>query len=382
MNARGIIGGLTAALLATTLVGGTSGPAAADADGTVVDRASVPGNPLVPTVRDVPMVVTSDGTTLLAATTAGLTKYAVTRRSVKRLGTNGSVPTGGPRDVEVLPGGRFAYVTYTRPTYPQRWSYVQVFNVRRERPRLVRTMKFRSLGLIYDTAIAPDGRLFLGALDEVKVLDLDHPGHPTRAESIEEPQGAGVMEVTPDGTRLVAAPLVVPPADGDPIRVWDITRPEETVFEREGTVVVPGPEGTKSWIEAIAISPHGDAIHVESSYCDSVCEDSAPSISRLRFSDLTREATVERSWPMPFDFLAGPAPDGSKLFVRTGFTTDEPETKPRGLSWLDPGLTTHHEVAGVGNVRGVAVSPGGKTRGMLYAAGRKSGKLRLYAVRF
>ena len=87
-------------------------------------------------------------------------------------------------------------------------------------------------------------------------------------------------------------------------------------------------------------------------------------------------------WGTPFDFLAGLAPGGGKVFVRTGYTTDESETRPRGLSWLDPDLTTHHEVAGVGNVRGVAVSPGGRTRGMVYAAGRKAGKLRIYAVRF
>jgi hypothetical protein len=381
VTTRGIIGGLTAALLATTMVGAASGPAAADDDGTVVGRAAVRGRPLVPTVRDVPMRVTPDGTTLLAATTAGLTKYAVTRRSVRLLGTDRHVPAGGPRTVEVLPDGRFAYVTYLRPsdgTSPT----VQVFNLRRDRPRLVRTLRFRSLRAIYDTVVSPDGRLFLGAVDTIKVLDLDRPGRPARAGSVDEPQGAGVLTVTPDGSRLVTAPLVVPQQKGDPIRVWDISRPEATVLEREGTVVVPEAEGYGSWIEAMRVGPQGDAVYVESSYCSLDCENSSPQVSRLRFSDLTREATFERTWPTGFPFLAGVAPGGGKVFIRTGFTTDEPETRPRGLAWLDPDLATHHEVAGVGNVRGVAVSPGGRTRGMVYAAGRKAGKLRIYAVRF
>jgi hypothetical protein len=194
MKARGIVSAFTAALLATAAIGGGSSPAAADADGTVVARAAVRGNPLVPTVRDVPMVVTPDGMTLLAATTAGLTKYAVNRQSVRLLGTNRTVPAAGPRTVEIHPGGRFAYVTYTRP-YPQKYSVIQVFDLRRDRPRLVRTMKFRSLGNIYDTALAPDGRLFLGAFDRIKVLDLTRPGHPTRAGSITDPQGAGLVRV-------------------------------------------------------------------------------------------------------------------------------------------------------------------------------------------
>jgi WD40 repeat protein len=370
-----------AAVLASTMIGAVSGPAAADADGTVVGRAAVRGNPLVPTVRDVPMAVTSDGTTLLAATTAGLTKYAVTRHSVKLLGTNRAVATGGSRDVEVLPNGRFAYVTYARP-YPEKYSVIQVFNLRRDRPRLVRTMKFRSLGVIYDTVVSPDGRLFLGASDRIKVLDLTRPGHPTRAGSITEPQGAGVLAVTPDGSRLVTAPLVVPREDDDPVRVWDISSPEMTALEREGTVPVPQADGNGSWISALAVSPDGEGLYVESYYCDVECEDSYPSLARLRLSDLSTESRVERAWGTPFDFLAGPNPGGGKVFVRTGYTTDEPETKPRGLSWLDPDLSTHHEVAGVGNVRGVAVSPGGRTRGMVFAAGRKKGTLRIYAVRF
>jgi hypothetical protein len=381
MNTRGIIAGLTAALLATTLVGGTSGPAAADADGTLVDRAALAGNPLVPTVRDVPMAVTDHGSTLLTATTAGLTKYALTRRSVKRLGINRTVPTGGPRDLEVLPGGRFAYVTYTAHSSVD-LPYVQVFNLRRDRPRLVRTMKFRALAAVYDTALSPDGRLFLGSYDTIKVLDLEHPGHPARAGSIEEPQGAGALAVTPDGARLITARLRKTEPNANPIRVWDITGRGEVTLEREGTVGVPGGEDRKSRVKTLVMSPRGDAIFVESSYCDGECEDSAPYVSRVRFSDLSHEAATERVWSKPPDFLAAIAPDASKVFMRTGFTTDEPETRPRGLSWLDPGLTTHHEVAGVGNVRGVAVSPGGKTAGMLYAAGRKSGKLRVFAVRF
>jgi hypothetical protein len=380
VTTRGIIGGLTAALLATTMVGAASGPAAADDDGTVVGRAALRGNPLVPTVRDVPMRVTPDGTTLLAATTAGLTKYAVTRRSVRLLGTNRRVPAGGPRTVEVLPDGQFAYVTYLRPS-DETSPTVQVFNLRRDRPRLVRTLRFRSLRAIYDTVVSPDGRLFLGAVDTIKVLDLDRPGRPARAGSIDEPQGAGVLTVTPDGSRLVTAPLVVPQQEGDPIRVWDISRPEETVLEREGTVVVPEAEGYGSWIEAMRIGPQGDAVYVESSYCSLDCENSYPSIARLDFSDLLPEDETGPNTRF-HGFLESVSPGGGQVFVRAGFTTDEPETRPRGLAWLDPDLATHHEVAGVGNVRGVAVSPGGRTRGMVYAAGRKAGKLRIYAVRF
>jgi WD40 repeat protein len=380
VKTREIVGVLTAAVLASTMIGAVSGPAEADADGTVVGRAAVRGKPLVRTVRDVPMAVTSDGTTLLAATTAGLTKYAVTRHSVKLLGTNRTVQTDARRDLEILPGGRFAYVTYTRP-YPEKYSAIQVFNLRRDRPRLVRTMKFRSLGVITDTVVSPDGRLFLSATDKIKVLDLTRPGHPVRAGSITE-EGAVVLAVTPDGSRLVTAPLVLPREEADLVRVWDISSPEATVLERQGAVPVPQSEGNGSWIKGLAVSPDGEGLYVESYYCDVECEDSYPSLARLRLSDLSTESRVERAWGTPFDFLAGLTPGGGKVFVRTGYTTDEPETKPRGLSWLDPDLAVHHEVAHVGNVRGVAVSPGGRTRGMVFAAGRKAGKLRIYAVRF
>lgn len=378
MDTGGRVAGLTAALLAIGMAATSGGPAVADANGTVVARAALAGRP-VPggNSRMVPMAVTENGKILITVTTAGISKYSVTRHSVKRLGRSAAKPDEGKRlDLEVLPDGRFAYVTDQATSGPEA-SRMQIFDLRRDRPRLVRTLTFPALGRVHDTEMAPDGRrLFLRAYEKLKVLRLGHPARPRRERSIVEPGGYGPLQVTADGTRMLTALTSAGRGAGNTIRVWDISDAGHPVVEREGTVRLPG-DDTASWIEEIAISPRGDAIYVKSGYCNDVCEDSYTDTTRLRFSDLATEAQTGPGFGLRAEFLQTVSNGGGKIFMQWLDVS-----RSQTLVWADPQLSNRHKVGGIGDVRGMALSPGGKTRGMVFVAGNRSGKLRISAVRF
>ena len=376
MNTRGRCAGFAVGLIAIAVAGVGAGPAVADDDGTVVARAPLAGGPVPGNHGSVvPMAVTADGKTLVAVTTAGITKFAVTRHGTSRLGRNPAPPDHERMDLEVLPDGRFAYVT-DQP-YSSSESRIQIFGLRRDRPRLVRTLRFPGLGRIYDTEITPDGRrLFVRAYEKLKVLRLGHPANPRREPTIYEPDGYGPLAATPDGTRLLTTLASSERGVGNTIRVWDISRPGEPVLEREGTARIPGTD-TASWIDEFAVSPRGDAIYVKSGYCNDVCEDSYTETTRLRFSDLTTEAQTTRGTGTRYEFLHAVSNGGGKVFMRW-----QDVYRNGALVWLDPQLSNPTYATGVGDVRGIALSPGGKTRGTVYVAGRRSGKLRIFAVRF
>ena len=379
MSSRGIVAALTMGLLATMAPGS---PASADADGTVVTSVALPGWPPGVLVGEVPMAVSQDGRKLVTVTTAGISQYLLGRRTATRLGTGTATPDDRRLELEVLPSGKFAYVTDT--PYSRAPSRMQVFDLRRKSPRLVRTLTFSGLGQVHETEMTPDGRrLFLAGRDSIQILRLGNPARPTKGPSASEPR-SGALKITPDGTRMVTAPASgAKEGAGNPVRVWDITRKGGPVVEREGTVVLPGREDTTTWIDELGISPQNDAVYVESGYCVSECDGSyATETTRLRFSDLATEAQTAEE---PFgseDFAPVVGAAGTRVYVRTGGTTDEDETPSRGLSWWDTQLTSEHAVAGVGNVRGLAVSPGGISRGTVYVAGRKHSELRIYGVRF
>ena len=69
--------------------------------------------------------------------------------------------------------------------------------------------------------------------------------------------------------------------------------------------------------------------------------------------------------------------NGRRVYARSAFTDDQ-DSPPGSIVWLDSSLTMRNQVIGVGDVVNLDISPGGATRGLLYATTRTSGgKLRV-----
>ena len=374
MRTRGSALVTSVTLTLAALVVAAPSPAAAPAvTGRVTANEPLPGTVDLTFGSGMDSVVTPDGKLLLASTNAGLSRMTLTRDHIVRTGTNSRGTDG---TVLPHPNGRLAYVVRTVP-YRQR---LQVFDLRSRTPRLLRTLDLPGLGKAYGAALTPDGRrLFLTSADSVQILRLGSPGRPTKGPRFD--LRVGSPAITPDGTRLVG---IHSSRDAqDTVRVWDISQRGTLPLVAEREVVLP--DRTQSYgLHSVLISPDGASLYVTATMFPLGCEEGdcgvETEVVRLRFSDLEQIGRLPRSADGKETFPAEVSNNGRRLYATSRFTDDQ-DTPPGSVVWLDNGLLTRNQVVNFGELVDLTISPGGATRGLLYGTTvPKPGRLKVASV--
>lgn len=365
---------LALAALVTAAPAPAAAPAVARAPGKVTANEPLPGSVDLVFGDGMDAAVSPNGRLLLASTNAGLSRMTLTRDHIARTGTNTEAVLG---EVIVHPDGEVAYVVREAP-YRQR---LQVFDIRSRTPRLLRALALPDLGRIQGAAVTPDGRrLLLSGRTTLQVLRLGDPAHPTKGPTIEQP-GLGALTITPDGTRLATVHSV----SGEPetIRVWDVTRRGRLPLLTEREVLLP--DRTQGyWLGGILVSPDSRSLYVAAGMSPLGCEEGDCGIEtevvKLRLSDLEQIGRLPRSPDGKETFPAAVSNNGRRVYARSAFTDDQ-DSPPGSIVWLDRGLATRNPLIGVGDVIEVDISPGGATRGLLYATTLGgNGRLRVRSV--
>jgi hypothetical protein len=355
----GLVTALTLALAA--LVVAAPAPAAAPAaTGKVTADEPLPGSVDVVFGDGMDAAVSSNGRLLLASTNAGLSRMTLTRDHVVRTGTNARAVLG---DVIVHTDGKVAYVVREAPARQR----LQVFDIRSRTPRLLRALTLPDLRRIQGAALTPDGRrLLLSGTATLQVLRLGDPARPTKGPTISQP-GLGDLTITPDGTRLVTVHSVRD--EPETVRVWDVTRRGRLPLVTEREVLLP--DRTQGYsLGGILAGPDSRSLYVTASMFPLGCEEGDCGIEtevvRLRLSDLAQIGRLPRSADGKETFPAAVSNNGRRVYARSAFTDDQ-DSPPGSIVWLDRALTTRNPVIGVGDVVELDLSPGGATRGLLYA---------------
>jgi hypothetical protein len=321
--------------------------------------------------------VSPNGKLLLASTNAGLSRMRVTPDHIARTGTNRRAVLGS---VMVHPAGRVAYVVRQAPETQR----LQIFDIRSRTPRLLRTLKLPELGRIAGAAMRPDGlRLYLSSRDTLQILRLDRPRRPAKGPTVQQ-AGLGALVMHPNGASLVTV-------HSDPVhhtvQVWSVAQPAplkrgELPLVQEREIVLP--ERTQSFsLESVLVSPDGESMYVTAAMFPLGCEEGDCGIEtevvKARFATLGTDR-LPRSPDGRETFPTVVSNNRRRVYALSAFTDDQ-DRPPAGIVWLDSDLTSRNQVVDVGNVIDLTISPGGATRGLLYATTqRDNGRLKVSSV--
>ena len=356
----GIAGVLAAALVAATLVA----PSSAQAPHPVIASTKAVGSFAVVAVRP-------NGRAALVLSSAGLTKYAISDTSVRRLGTTKIWKGDGPSrpDVHIHPGGAIAYVVWEKA--------IRVFDITGSKPRALRTLQLDQIFGYHSTfawegAFAPDGRHFYLLGDQwLQVLDTRHPGRPTRGRGSTTPGDVRVtnLAVTPNGGALALGGST---EDRATLLVYSLKDAAAPVLARQGVLEVAGwtAESTTFVDHLVA---RNNSIYVNVATWRDSRESHEYAVLRVRRSDLAVTGQADETEGDGSPVVRATSPAGNLVYL-TYFhpsDVDQPVAEPHSLVRTDLGLGATHHVR-VGDVVNLAVSPGGRTKGLLVVVVRTS----------
>ncbi|MFC6344771.1 hypothetical protein ACFP8W_22515, partial [Nocardioides hankookensis] len=336
--------------------------AAAPAPAKVVAAAPFPGHGATDTA------VTPDGRMLVVKTNAGLTTYAIGPSAMKRLGTT-RLPGANSYKMLLLRGGRYAYLVREHTE-----EILKIYDLRGRAPRLVRTVKLVAQPQyrdVRDAVLTPDGRQLVIVTEMfIQTYLLGDPTRPRVAKRTSLISDTRTIAVSPDSTQLLLDDRV----GGAALYRLTLRRDGSISGADDGYTeyLVPGWEDRRylSRITELNYSPGGASVFAEiQSPVEPGSTRVTSAVARIRISDMT----MVRSLVAPDDaqqyFLQTRSNNGARVYLTSGDTSDQQELLPRRALWVDgTNLAVRHYVSGLGDVRSLAVSPAGRTRGRLFAA--------------
>lgn len=294
----------------------------------------------------------------------------------------------GELDLAVHPSGRFVYVAIQPWKRTQKYA-VLIFRVDRPKPRLVKTIRLNktypdSRVKVWSMALRPDGkRLYLHARTDLLTFAMKRGAAGELVSVHRKAVGFPEMAVTPDGTKLLTG---VNKGDSTRFlryRVWDITGnrpvagPERRVdlaaydFEEPVSLstIVPAPDNSTAYVQG---SSWGE------DYAD------IP-VARIGLADGTIRSTLGNPFgAYRFEELLGVSPSGHRTFGlnRGPGGSDSDERDPflaRANRTLGDFQRLRRERFALEDA--FAVSPAGRTKGLIYSTQRKNGKRYLVSIR-
>ena len=341
----------------------------------VVAAAPYPGH------GEAETAVTGDGTTLVVYNSAGLTTFTVGPHQVARRGTTTVNRSHEFAELLLHPGSRFAYLVNEVPDRP---AAVKVYDLAGRAPRLVRTVGFASAiperknRVFYDATLTHDGsRLLLLGPGFVQVLGLGRPARPHVGQRFAVDR-AYDFTVTPDGKHLVVGGS----NDDEGVRLtrYALAANGAPELELSASLVVPGWEDRtdRTWVSKLVPGAGGGSVLVQlGSYYDEGGDSAQEmtAIARVRIGDLGLAAATVPDDGAEQLFLEDLSGGGGRVYLRSGYTTDEPEIRPRSALWTDAAtLRARHALGGLGDVRSLSFSTAGPSRGRLFAAVVRNGR--------
>jgi hypothetical protein len=273
---------------------------------------------------------------------------------------------------------------------------VRVLDITGDTPRAARTLRMDQLfgaddqpgpdyRQIYDAALSRDGRhLYLLGGRRVQVLDLTHAGRPTRGQTVAFPTdvAAFTMAVTPNGGALVLGGSTYGESRREMLAVYSLSDAAKPRLVRRA--VLP------SFGLVVNVVARNSSIYVGLMAEVEYDGYAAYKVVRVRHSDLTvigREQETTFGQPDWAEherepYVEATSPAGNLVYLTYhNLVEDRWVGGPRQLAWTDLDLGTVHRIAGVGEVEALAVSPGGRTKGLLVVAARTSRGQRLELVK-
>lgn len=368
---RVLIAGVTTSALATAAL---VAPGSAQAPHPVIASTKAVGS------SSADVAVRPNGRGAVVLSSAGLTKYAISGTSVRRLGTTkiwkGVLPSR--HDVLIHPGGSIAYVVWERA--------IRVFDITGSTPRALRTIQVDQLfgdhsDRAWEGAFAPDGRhLYLLADGWLQVLDTRHPGRPARGKGAALPEDVRFLQsiaVTPNGGALA---LGGKSEDRATVLVYSLKDSAAPVLARRGQVEVSGWTGA-STTSVDQLVARNSSIYVGVATWRDYRESAEYAVLRVRRSDLAVIGQADETEGDGSPVVHATSPAGNLVYL-TYFhpsDVDQPVAEPHSLVRTDLGLGVSHHVR-VGDVADLAVSPGGRTKGLLAVVVRTGSGLRFELV--
>lgn len=338
---------------------------------------------------------TADGRFVVAVNKSDqLVRYRVRPTRIREVGHTKSLNKlrhlhSGDVHVAVHPGGRFAYVGIQPWRKSQKYA-VLVFNIDRTRPKLVRTISLKDVYpdkavQVRSMAMRPDGkRLYLGVRGDLVTFDMGR-GRAGELVSVESGQRVGWsnLAVTPDGTRLISGIAGNGSPDFVRYRTWDITSsapvpgPEQRIdlteigFEDDTSLrkIVPARDNTTAYVQI-----------------ESWVDDYADMLTaRVDLTDGTIEATTGSPFgAYKFEELLGRSPSGRRVYgLNSGPGGGEADSRDPYLARTDGDLASYQrlEPGRFALDKAFAVSPAGKTKGLIYSTQKRNGKRYLVSIK-
>lgn len=316
------------------------------------------------------IAVTPNGKWLLAATDKGLTKMSITRNHIATTGRNRRADAG---EILAHPNNRIAYIRDDHR--------LQVFNITGKKPKLLRALKFREKYVI-DVAIRPDGKRLYAILDSghdtggLQVLKTGRPSHPKAGTYVQDAT-LNATVVLPGGNRLIA--LRRGEDDNRWLSVFDITKLKqgELPLIAERNIVPSDIPQSNFWAGSMLLTPNGKQLYMSMGRYD------RSFVARFRVSDLKVRARLPGTGARRPQTRATVMANGGRRVYGLHTLSDDQEAWPGKIVWLDPKLSKRHTLTGVGGpAYDLAMSPGGRTKGLLYSLldRRKGTQLRVLSI--
>ncbi|GAA4717972.1 hypothetical protein [Nocardioides conyzicola] len=378
----------TLALVAVpTAVAADTGVAASSASHRAAAKPRITASAAVPGRGGfVHAAATRSGKFLFISGPRGLTKYRITPHRIVRLGTAPQLaqlhPT--PHPFVLHANGEFAYMPHEVGDH----VVLRVIDLRRDTPRLVRSVRVPSATYFTDVAISPRRGRFLYVLVEggIRRFQLEVPGFPEYAD-----------RAPIDGRRLAVRPPL-----GNELAVGDTsseTTPDGEVLRSrlsghetddaalttvaEAPLTVAGREDEDLVVLDLMFSPRGASIYVTLLGQPSACEGECGELDRtsiLRFRTSGGLAPKEVITAKHEFALEGMNAKGTRLYGIEPATT-WPSNRDATVVWYDAHLRREHRLTGFRAAETLTVSQRGDTRNLVYVVYGKGKGLRVSSVR-
>ncbi|KRF17032.1 hypothetical protein ASG90_06770 [Nocardioides sp. Soil797] len=334
---------------------------------------------------------TADGRFLVGVKNERLVRYRIKPDKIREVGR--SRPTDlfrlSDQEIVVHPSGRFAYV-HVYSYVKRSKSAVIVFRIDRPNPKLVKTIKAKNVhpskrANLKAMAMRPDGkRLHLIVGRDLVTLRMGN-GQRAKVLSVQKDLSVGTpMVTTPDGETLISTLS----GQGSPhyasYRKWDISGVGAPVPGPEQRIdLTPFDLEDESGVAAIVIGPDSTTAHVQ--IREWVEDGFNEAIARVRLAD--GEITAVLGDPFGryhLEQLLGRSPSGKRIYgLNRGPGGSEEDGRDPFLARADSALATHKRLkpGRFALETSFAVSPAGRTKGLIYSTQAKDGKRFLVSIR-
>ncbi|KRF17031.1 hypothetical protein ASG90_06765 [Nocardioides sp. Soil797] len=345
------------------------------------------------------VATTADGRFLVALKKDRLVRYRITPSKIRKVGSSGRVePLNSDvrsEGLAVHPSGKFAYVGVGSGPQNKKKYAVLVLRIDRPTPKLVKKISIKDVhpgkGVNFrGMTMRPDGkRLYLTVGKDLATFKMGN-GARGKLQAVETGQllevGPGRV-ATPDGTKLITGVRKKVSRDFLRYRIWDISgtgapvpgpeqRIDTTAFDVKGVGrlarIVPAPGNTTAFVHFYGWD-HGSK--------DYVVKIDLATGEILVF--LGADEAVGA--PSTMSSLLGRSPSGDRIYVSDlGSQQEPPPITQRALARSDAGLATYERLKGRFALERVfAVSPAGKTKGLVYTVtiDKKDHSMQLVSIR-